>query len=38
MGAEDFSVTLDLGSGDDYRVSRDAVFVNDLLFYVVHRC
>ena len=32
MGAKDFSVTLDLGFGDDYGVFRDAVFVNDLLF------
>ena len=29
MGTEDFSVTLDLGSG----VSRDADFLNDLLFW-----
>ena len=29
MGGEDFSVTLDLGSG----VSRDADFINDLLFW-----
>ena len=32
MGAEDFSVTLDLDSGDYYVVSRDAVFVIYLLF------
>ena len=32
MCDEDFSVTLDLGFGDDFRVSRDSVFVNDLLF------
>ena len=32
MGTEDFNVTLDLGYGDDYGVSRDVVFVNDLLF------
>ena len=30
IGAEDFSVTVDLGSGDDFWVSRDAVFVFDL--------
>ena len=33
MGAEDFSVTVDLGSGDDYGVSKDVVFVDDLLFW-----
>ena len=32
MGAEDFSVTFDLGSRDDYGVCKDSVFVNDLLF------
>ena len=32
MGPEDLSVTLDLGSGDDFGVSRDSVFVNDLGF------
>ena len=30
QGAEDFSVTLDLGSGDDFCVTRDLVFVIDL--------
>ena len=30
IGAEDFSVTVDLGSGDDFWVSRDSVFVSDL--------
>ena len=30
MGAEDFSVTMDLGSRDDFGVSRYSVFVNDL--------
>ena len=30
MCAEDFSVTSDLGFGDDFRVSRDSVFVNDI--------
>ena len=33
MGAEDFSGTLDLGSGDDFGVSRYLVFVNDLWFW-----
>ena len=33
MGAEDFSVTPDMGFGDDYGVSRDAVWINDLLFW-----
>ena len=32
-GAGDLSVNVDLGSGDDFWVSRDAVFVNDLLFW-----
>ena len=30
MGAEDFSVSLELGSGDDFWVGWDSVFVNDL--------
>ena len=30
MCDEDFSVTLDLCFGDDFKVSRDSVFVNDL--------
>ena len=33
MGIEDFSVTLDLGFGDDFGVSRDSVFINDLWFW-----
>ena len=32
MGPEDFSVTLDLGSEDNFGVSRDSVSVNDLGF------
>ena len=30
QGVEYFRVTLDLGFGDDFGVSRDSVFVNDL--------
>ena len=30
MVAEDFSVNVDLGSEDDFWVSRDAIFVDDL--------
>ena len=30
MGVADLSVTVDLGSGDDFWVSMDAVFVNYL--------
>ena len=37
MGAVDFSVTLDLGSGDDFWCSGDLVFVNDYDSDLVHR-
>ena len=30
MGLEDFCVSLELGSGDDFWVGCDTVFVNDL--------
>ena len=30
MVTEDFNVTLDLGSGDDFWCSKDLVFVSDL--------
>ena len=30
MGAKDFSVSLELGSGDDFWIGLDSVFVNDL--------
>ena len=30
MGTADLSLTVDLGLGDDFRVSSDSVFVNDL--------
>ena len=30
MGTVDLSVTVDLGLGDDFWVSSDSVFVNDL--------
>ena len=30
MGAEDFCVSLELGSGDDFWLGWDSVFVNDL--------
>jgi hypothetical protein len=29
MRAEDFSVTVELASGVDFRVSSDSVFIND---------
>ena len=32
MGDEDFSVSLELGSGDDFWVGWDSVLVNDFLF------
>ena len=32
MGAEDSASAVDLGSGDDFWVWRDSVFVNDLRF------
>ena len=35
-GAENFSVTLDLGFRDDFGVSRDSVFINDFDSDVVH--
>ena len=32
MGTEDFCVSLELGSSDDFWVGWDSIFVNDLLF------
>ena len=32
MGVEDFSVSLELGSGDDFWIGWDSVLVNDFLF------
>ena len=32
MGAEDAASAVELGSGDDFWVWRDSVFVNDLYF------
>ena len=32
MGAEDLASVVELGSGDDFWVWRDSVFVNDLCF------
>ena len=32
MGVEDFCVSLELGSGDDFWVGSDSVLVNDFLF------
>ena len=32
MGTEDFCVSLELGSSDDFWVGCDSVFVNDFLF------
>ena len=37
MGTADLSLTVDLGLGDDFRVSSDSVFAMICNFDVVHR-